>query len=296
MRMTKIGKVGFIGLGTMGWRMATRLREAGYDLLAYNRTLAKRELFAAEGGQVANSVAEVSRQAEVLFSSLSMPKDVEEVYLGGDGILAHVQPGTICVDLTTVGLDTSRKVYKEATERGVSYLDAPVSGGPEGAEAGTLTIMVGGDKKAFEQVQPLLSVLGKNVQHLGESGLGSAAKLFNQYLVAVHSLAAAEVMAGAAKLGMDQKQLYNLLRTSYGYSKMLERHLEQFVFMDNFEPGGAMKYLLKDLRLSNRLIAEAGVEPGSGKVAEKVLESALNDGWGEKDMSGIIRWVEEKWK
>jgi 3-hydroxyisobutyrate dehydrogenase len=287
-------KIGFIGLGTMGSRMAARLLDAGYPLLVYNRTAAKLKPLIAEGALAASSIAEVSKKTDVLFTSLSMPADVEEVYLGENGVLSSGHEGLACVDCTTVGVDASRKVYAEAVKRKIFYLDAPVSGGPEGAEKGTLTVMVGGNREIFARVEPILRVIGENVQYLGESGSGSAAKLINQYLVAVNLLAAAEAMVAAGKIGLNQKQLYELLQVSYGQSKMLERLMEQFVLPGNFEPGGAMKYLLKDLHLSNELLSQSGIEPISGKVAQDAYEKAFSAGWGDKDMASIYCWLTER--
>jgi len=268
--------------------------DAGYPLLVYNRTAAKLKPLIAEGALAASSIAEVSKKTDVLFTSLSMPADVEEVYLGENGVLSSGHEGLACVDCTTVGVDTNRKVYAEAVKRKIFYLDAPVSGGPEGAEKGTLTVMVGGNREIFARVEPILRVIGENVQYLGESGSGSAAKLINQYLVAVNLLAAAEAMVAAGKIGLNQKQLYELLRVSYGQSKMLERLMEQFVLPGNFEPGGAMKYLLKDLRLSNELLSQSGIEPISGKVAQDTFEKAFSAGWGDKDMASVYCWLTER--
>ncbi len=285
--------LGFIGLGKMGMPMSIRLLEAGHQVIAFNRTRSKLEPFTIKGGTAADSIAHVSRAADVVFTSLSMPEDVEAVYFGKEGILANSRDGLVCVDLTTVGMDTSMKVSKAAADKGIYYLDAPVSGGPEGAEAATLTIMVGGDESAFAKAAPFLTIMGQNVQHVGPSGLGSAAKLLNQYLVAAHTIAAAEVMVSGEKIGLDQKQLYNLLRTSYGFSRMLERHMEQFVFPDNFNPGGALKYVLKDVRLSNMLVAGTGIEPAAGKAAQNAFAKASEAGWGEMDMSALFCWLRE---
>lgn len=287
-------KLGYMGLGAMGSRMAVRLLGAGHELSVYNRSADRLHPVAARGGRPVGSIAALAREADVLFTSLSMPADTKEVYLGEEGILAHAQKGLICVDFTSVNMETSREVCQEAAARGVSYLDAPVSGGPEGAEGGTLTIMVGGDGEAYARVEPLLLVLGQNVQHLGGSGLGSAAKLLNQYLVGVHIMAAAEAMAAAGSMGLDPKQLYQLLQVSYGQSRMLERLMEQLVLPGNAEPGAYMKYIHKDLRLANLLLSAFGIEPVTGKAAWSVYEEALQTSWGEKDMAAVYYWLQEK--
>lgn len=287
-------KLGYMGLGAMGSRMAVRLLDAGHELWVYNRSAARLQPVVARGGLPAGSIADLTRKVDVLFTSLSMPADTQEVYLGEEGILANAQKGLICVDFTSVDMETSRDVYREAAARGVSYLDAPVSGGPEGAEKGTLTIMVGGDGESYNKVEPLLLTLGQNVQHLGGSGLGSAAKLFNQYLVGVHIMAAAEAMAAADKLGLNPKQLYQLLQVSYGQSRMLERLMEQLVLPGNAEPGAYMKYIHKDLRLANLLLTTYGIEPVTGKAAWNVYEETLQTPWGEKDMAAVYYWLKEK--
>ena len=287
-------RIGFIGLGAMGSRMALRLLEAGHPVLAFNRSPGRLAPVVDRGGQAAGSVAQVAREAGFLFTSLSMPSDSREVYLGEAGILAHASRGMICVDFTSVDMDTSREICRAAAAREVSYLDAPVSGGPEGAEAGTLTIMVGGDDAgAYRKVEPLLQVLGQKVRHLGESGLGSAAKLINQYLTGVHIMAAAEAMAGAGSLGLKQEKLYELLQVSYGQSRMLERLMEQLVIPGNPEPGAFMKYIHKDLRLANGLLRTSGVEPETGKAAFEAYDRALQTPWGQKDMASVYFWLEE---
>lgn len=234
-------RIGFIGTGVMGSRMVIQLLQNGYEAAVYNRTKEKAEALARYGAKPIESIADLSSQCHVICTCLSMPEDVLGVYQGPYGILEHASEGTICIDFTTVGPNTSKIISKEAKQKGVAYLDAPVSGGPEGVENGTLTIMVGGEKQAFEDVHSVLKVLGANIKHLGESGAGSIAKLINQYLVAVHSLAASEAMVAGAAYGLDPLQLLNLLKVSYGDSKILRRHMEGFVLDRQFKPGGSGK-------------------------------------------------------
>jgi 3-hydroxyisobutyrate dehydrogenase len=223
-----------------------------------------------------------------------MPKDVMEVYMNPSGILEHARPGTICIDFTSVGGDTSRTVFEQADSKGVFYLDAPVSGGPEGAERGSLTIMAGGQREAFDKVLPLLSVLGNTIEYLGPSGSGSIAKLLNQYLVAVHSLAASEAMVAGAAFGLDAEQLFDILKVSYGDSKILRRHMEEYVFTRDFQPGGAIKYVHKDVRLANQLLEGAGMGSFTGKMAEQAFQSASEQGLSDLDMSAVIIPLEKK--
>ncbi|KJE29263.1 NAD-binding of NADP-dependent 3-hydroxyisobutyrate dehydrogenase family protein [Geobacillus kaustophilus] len=287
-------RIGFIGLGVMGSRMASRLLEAGFNVTVYNRTPEKAAPLLELGARQAETVAALAGESDVICTCLSMPDDVIDVYTGEGGVLSTARPGTICLDFTTVGPKTSRFVARRADEHGVAYLDAPVSGGPEGAEQGALTIMVGGAKEAWERVRPLLSVLGKTVEYLGESGAGSAAKVINQYLVAVHSVAAAEAMVAGTAYGLHAGKLYRLLKESYGDSRMLRRHMEQFVLPRQFAPGGAVKYVHKDVRLANELMDGVGLGRCLGAQAEEAFAEAIAAGLADLDMSAVIQPLERR--
>lgn len=286
--------IGFIGTGVMGSRMAGRLLEHGYHVQVYNRSKEKVKALVEKGAFNTESVSQLASDCDVICTSLSMPEDVLEVYLGESGILKYARPGAICIDFTSVGADTSKTVFAEADEKGVSYLDCPVSGGPEGAEKGTLTIMTGGKRHVFENVLPVLRVLGKTIEYLGPSGSGSIAKLINQYLVAVHSLAASEAMVSGAQFGLDSEQLLNILKVSYGDSKILRRHMEEYVLDRRFAPGGAVKYVHKDIRLANRLLQEAGLKQCLGQMAETAFQTAADKGLNDLDMSAVIMPLEEE--
>lgn len=286
-------KIGFIGVGVMGARMAKRLLAAGYEVAVYNRSVAKTEPLVQLGAVREETIAGLASRSDVICTCLSMPKDVIDVYLREDGVISHAKAGVVCLDFTTVDPRTSKAVLAKAKEKGVSYLDAPVSGGPEGAEQGTLTIMVGGERSAWERVLPLLRVLGQTVEYLGPSGSGSVAKLLNQYLVAVHSVAAAEAMVAGVALGLDAEQLYRLLKVSYGDSRMLRRHMEQYVLDRQFAPGGAVKYVHKDVRLANELLETAGMTQYLGQTAERAFSEALAQGLADLDMSAVIQPLEE---
>ena len=288
--------IGFIGLGVMGSIMVKRLLNAGYTVRLFNRSKDKLTPLLELGAIEATSIAEVAQASEVIVTSLSMPEDVEEVYLGKNGIITNAKQEAICIDTTTVGSDTSKYIYKQAKEEGIHYLDAPVSGGPEGAENGTLTIMVGGDSIPYQKVSPLLKELGSHVELLGPSGAGSTTKLINQYLVAVHSLAAAEAVIASRAQGIQTDQLLAILKSSYGDSKILRRHIENFIIPNNFEPGGALKYLLKDLRLANHLHHESGLKEYLGEFVEKRLEQGVSAGHSNLDMSSIYKVLEQEVK
>lgn len=285
-------KIGFIGLGVMGSRMVQRFLKAGYEVIVYNRTPEKAEPLIHLGAERAWDVPTLTIHSDVICSCLSMPKDSLNVYL--DGVIPHAKEGTICLDFSTVGAETSQEIAQKALKKNIFYFDAPVSGGPEGVEHGTLTIMVGGNKEVFSKVVPLLRTLGTTIEHLGESGSGSIAKLINQYLVAVHSVAASEAMVAGAAFGLNSEQLYNLLKVSYGDSRILERHMEQYVLERSFAPGGAVKYVHKDVSLANELFQQAGMKETLGKLAENSFTVAMKQGLGDLDMSSVIQPLEER--
>ncbi|MFB6467085.1 NAD(P)-dependent oxidoreductase [Cytobacillus sp. Hz8] len=286
-------KIGFIGTGVMGSRMIIRLLDAGFNVLIYNRSQQKLEPLLARGAKGSKDIAALAEECDYICTCLSMPKDVLDVYSNAGGILENAGPDTVCLDFTTIGVETSRSIYQLAKEKKIHYLDAPVSGGPEGAEQGSLTIMVGGERSDYERVYPIIEVLGCNIEFLGESGSGSAAKLINQYLVAVHSVAASEAMVAGAAFGLNSDQLYQLLKVSYGDSRMLERHMEQYVLERQFEPGGAVKYVHKDVVLANQLFEKTGMERYLGQYAEQAFSLAMEQGLANLDMSAVIQPLEK---
>ena len=287
-------KIGFIGTGVMGSRMVKRLLDNGFHVMVHNRTIEKAQPLIELGAIYSETISCLANQSQVVCTCLSMPDDVLNVYTGKEGIIHSAQPGTICIDFTSVGADTSKTIFEMSYAKKISYLDCPVSGGPEGAESGTLTIMAGGGKVAFQKVKPVLEMLGDTIEYLGPSGSGSIAKLINQYLVAVHSLAASEAMVAGSAYGLDSELLLKVLKASYGDSKILRRHMEQYVFDRHFTPGGAVKYVHKDVRLANQLLMEAGLSRFTGQMAEKAFQTAAEKGRCDQDMSAVIKALEEE--
>lgn len=287
-------RIGFIGTGVMGSRMVKKLLHAGFSVGVYNRSPEKVADLLKSGAESASSIKELAQHSDVVCSCLSMPQDCIDVYLGDDGVIKHARENTICIDFATVGADTSTMIFKEAAAKGIRYLDAPVSGGPEGVEQGSLTIMVGGDKASYDKTSEIFKAFGQTIQYLGPSGSGSIAKLINQYLVAVHSVAASEAMVAGAAFGLNSEQLYELLKVSYGDSRMLERHMEQYVLDRSFEPGGAVKYVHKDVALANVLFRQAGMKSILGDLAESSFSNAIHKGLADLDMSAVIKPLEEE--
>lgn len=286
--------IGFIGTGVMGSRMVRQFLQAGHTVTVFNRTPEKLEPLLKLGARKASNYKEIAEQSEIICTCLSMPSDSLSVFLGKDGVLEHAKASTILVDFSTVDAESSQRIFKEAKKKGVHFLDTPVSGGPEGVEQGTLTIMIGGEFEIFQRVQPLLESIGSTIEYLGQTGSGSVAKLINQYLVAVHSVAASEAMVAGAALGLDSQQLYQLLKVSYGDSRMLERHMEQYVLNRQFEPGGAVKYVHKDVVLANKMFEKVGITENLGQFAQNIFAKTMEVGFSNLDMSAVIKPLEEK--
>ena len=286
-------KIGFIGLGKMGMPMATQLRAAGHDLVVHNRSRGKVEAFVAAGGVAASSPAEVAQQVEVLLVCLPFPQICEEVLTGPDGAIETAPDGQLWIDLSTNGPDTARRIAAAAAEQGVGYLDAPVSGGPSGAEAGTLAIMVGGAKEDFDRAEDLLDILGGNVQHFGPVGAGSVAKAANQMIVGATNAILAEAYVLAVRNGLDPEQLFGMLRTARANSASHELVIPSVVLPRKFEATFTVDLLAKDLGLAVALGRESGVRLLVTNLTDQLYQEAQARGCGDQDIGAVFRPLEE---
>ena len=211
-----MAKVGFIGLGNMGLPMAQNLLKADFAVAGFDLNAQATEKLAASGGNRANSLADACKDAEVVITMLPAGEQVREVYLGDDGVLAAVAPGTLLIDSSTIDVKTARDVAQAAQSRGFAMVDAPVSGGVAGAEAATLTFMVGGDDDAFERARPLLEKMGKTIVHAGGPGNGQAAKICNNMILGASMIVVSEAFLLAEKLGLDAQKLFDIYSKSSG--------------------------------------------------------------------------------
>ncbi len=284
-------RAGFIGLGKMGRPMAQHLLKAGFPVTVHNRSRGPVDALAGEGAAPAGSPAEVARRSDIVLTCLPDVPAVEQVYLGPDGLMDGVRAGQALVDHSTVGPRTSRALYEAARAKGAGFLDAPVSGGPAGAQAATLTIMAGGDRETFERALPVFRAMGRNIHHVGGPGCGSIIKLANQLLVAIHTAAAAEAMTLATKAGADPKVALEVLGTSYGASAMLNRHGPMFLER-RFDPGTPVDLIQKDLRLILELSDETSVRTLMGAVAKQLFAEASALGLGARDMAALVQPLE----
>jgi 3-hydroxyisobutyrate dehydrogenase len=284
-------EVGFIGLGKMGRPMALNLLRKGFSLIVHNRSRGVVEELAAAGARPAGSPRQVAESAEVVLTCLPGPPTVEEVYLGQEGLVSGCRAGQILADCSTVGPDTSRRLFAAAAERGAAFLDAPISGGVPRAEAGTLTMMVGGEADVLQRARPVLEALSNRVVHAGPSGAGSVVKLTNQLLVGIHAAAAAEALVFGVKAGADPRALFEIIGSSFGASAMFERTVP-IVLERRFGSATDVGHLSKDLQLITRLGKQVSTRLLLGALAEQIYDEAMALGLGNNDIASLVQPLE----
>ena len=289
--MSDTPHVGFIGLGVMGSRMVATLARGGYALDVFDLDPAKTRAVAEAGVAAAASARAVAERSDVVFTSLPWPATVREVYLGAGGVVEAARPGTILVDMSTVDPETTRAVHAAAAARGVHHLDAPVSGGYREAENGTLVIIVGGERDAFERAKPVLEVLGASVHHAGPSGAGNIVKLVNNVMSMGNMLVAAEVFVLGVKAGMDPTTLFEILRTSAGRSYHFERRLPN-ILARNFAPGFTVDLARKDLGLAVDMARSHDVPVPATSLLHQLYNASSALGDGPNDFAAIVKLFE----
>lgn len=254
--------VGFIGLGVMGQSMAGHILNAGYELHVYTRTKNTAQNIISKGAVWEDTVVELSTKCNVIITIVGFPADVEEVYLGDKGILNHAAEGTIVMDMTTSSPDLAENIYERAKKNGIDSLDAPVSGGDLGAQNASLSIMVGGDKKAFEKVFPLFEVMGKNIVLQGKAGAGQHTKMANQIAIAAGVVAVCESLAYAKKAGLDPETVLKSIGKGAAESWSLN-NLGPRMIARNVEPGFYIKHFIKDMNIAAASSTRLGLKtPG----------------------------------
>jgi len=290
--------VGFIGLGRMGSHMARNLAKAGHQVTVYDvRSDAVAELSETPGIRGAKTIAEAAAGAEVVGTSLPGPKEVEEVALAAGGLRDSMRPGSTYVDFSTNAPSLVRRVAAELAKNGIGMLDAPVSGGVTGAEQGTLSIMVGGDKALFEKMKPFLSAIGseEKIYHCGGIGAGDVVKLCNNLVGIAVPVISAEVLTLGVKAGVDLKTLVQVIGVSTGANRWITSTFPRTVFQRKFSPAFFSAALsAKDTRLALELADEVGVEMGMGKVVGREFEYVLAQGWGEDNFDAVVRAQEDR--
>jgi 3-hydroxyisobutyrate dehydrogenase/2-hydroxy-3-oxopropionate reductase len=282
-------QVGFIGLGKMGRPMTQRLLAAGHTVHVFNRSRGAVDALAAEGATAAESAAQVAQRAEVIMTALPTPASVQSVYAE---IAGEARQGQVYIDHSTVSPGLNRQCAEQLAAHGADFLDAPMSGGPAGAQAGTLTVMVGGNPAVFDTALPVLQAFGKNIRLCGPVGAGQVVKLINQLLVGVHTAAIAEAAVFGARFGADPQVVLDLIGTSFGGSTMMTRNLPRFMSRD-FSGATPVSLILKDLGLIHDEAKAGGVPLLLGALAEQRFVEANARGMGDQDMAALVKLWEE---
>ena len=289
-------QVAFIGLGTMGGRMVANLLKAGHELVVHDVQRAAADPLLERGARWAGSPRDAARDAEVILTSLPGPKEVEAVALGEQGIIHGAPTGAVYADLSTSSPTLIRRIYVLFAEPGIHVLDAPVSGGPYGAQNATLQIMVGGDEAIFERVRPVLEAIGDKVGYMGEIGCGSVAKLAHNMVGICANQLLAEAFTLGVKAGVSPERLLEAMRGgAYGQGMALSRSIPEVVFRGDFDtPRFALALARKDVGLATELAREYDVPVAMASAAEQAMIEALNRGWGAKDASATFMLQEER--
>ncbi len=284
-------RIGFIGLGIMGRPMAENLLKAGFSLTVHNRTRSKERPLADAGANVAASAAEVAAKSDVVITMVPDTPDVEAALLGPNGVHEAMRPGLLVVDMSTISPDREREMATILREQGCELLDAPVTGGDVGAQQGTLMIMVGGDKAAFDNVLPVLRAMGKGVHHVGPSGAGQSLKLCNQILSAVNMMALTEALLLAGRAGIDLEQFIEVLGGGAGGSWQLT-NLGPKIVRRELGPAFMIRLMQKDLSLAEELGRRLNVPLFSTALAQQLYRGLEASGDGALGTQAMILALE----
>ena len=285
--------IGFIGTGQMGSQMAQHILEAGYELIASDIRKEAAQALLDKGAQWRDTPREIAESCRIVLSSLPGPREVEAVVYGKNGLMEGWKKGDIFVDMTTNSPTTIRRIAEDARAKGVEALDAPVSGGTKGAEEGTLSIIVGGDKQTLHKVKEILNTMGTKIFHVGDVGCGNVVKLVNNIISTTTHLINAESMVLGVKAGVDAERLREVIVASTGNNWWLERKYPQSVMQGDFEPGFRITLALKDISLALALGRELGVSQPVAAVTEQRFLEAKTAGLGEKGTQALILRLEE---
>ncbi|MDA1280585.1 MAG: NAD(P)-dependent oxidoreductase [Chloroflexi bacterium] len=288
-------RVGFVGVGKLGRPMAQRLMQAGHNLLVYDTDVAARSVFSETRAMVATSLPQLVSECDIVCLCLPGPVEVEQVMLGGDGIVSVVQSGTLVVDHTTNSPTVVRLVGEQLRLRGAALVDAPVSGGVEGAAAGTLTTLIGGEPDHVERARPLLEAFSAAIVHVGPLGAGTVAKLMNNLAAFSLDQVIGECLTIGVKAGIDPDRLLEALQqAAIGKGGNLHVRLPDTFMKGDFEPRFTLSGAHKDVRLAVGLAEEVGVPVRIARTVLGEMETALSRGLGDRDASIVLTLQEER--
>lgn len=287
-------KIGFIGLGNMGLPMAINLLKAGYEVIGFDLVQAQIDAFAQAGGKVATSANAAADGVDIVISMLPASRHVEGLYLGDKGLLANANPRTILIDCSTISPKVAQAVASEAKAKGFVMVDAPVSGGTAGAQAGTLTFMVGGESSAVECIRPILEKMGKNIFHAGGNGAGQTVKVCNNMLLGIQMLGTSEALRLGIANGMDPKVLSDIMAKSSGRNWALELYnpcpgvMENVPSSKGYAGGFGVDLMLKDMGLATENAQDLGASVPLGDLSRKLYEAHSKAGNGQLDFSSVF--------
>lgn len=283
-------KIAWIGTGVMGESMAGHLLDAGHELYVYNRTVSKTENLVNRGAKLLTEIKDAPLNADVVFTMVGYPKDVEGVYLGSDGLITTAKEGQVFVDMTTSSPTIAKKISEEFTKVGASALDLPVTGGDIGAKNGTLSIMAGGDKKVYEEkVLPLVQHLGKNITYFGEAGKGQYAKLANQIAIATTMISVAESFKFAKEVGLDLEDFFKTVSTGSGGSFSMTSYGPR-ILKNDFKPGFFVHHFIKDMRLALEECEKMNITLPGLEVAYKLYNELEEEVRNTNGTQAISKW------
>jgi 3-hydroxyisobutyrate dehydrogenase len=289
--------IGFIGLGNMGAPMAANLVKAGHRVTGFDIVAGRAEVLAASGGRAASTAAEAAAGGEIVITMLPAGSEVRSVYLGDDGVLGHARSGALLIDCSTIDVETARSVAAAAADARFEMLDAPVSGGVIGAEAASLTFMVGGGAEAFERARPVLAAMGRTIVHAGAAGNGQAAKICNNMILGVSMIAVCEAFSLADRLGLPAQTLFEVSAKSSGQCWAMTSYcpvpgpVPASPANRGYAPGFTAAMMLKDLRLAQQAAGTTAAPTPLGAAAANLFQLFVDEGAGGLDFSAIYRFI-----
>lgn len=292
-RIDFMSKIAFIGIGVMGKSMARNLIKKGHELTVYTRTKAKADDLLADGAKWSNSPAEAAKDADIVISMVGYPRDVQQIYLGNEGVLTTLPEGKTIIDMTTSSPSLAQKIYAIAKEKGIASLDAPVSGGDVGAKNGTLAIMVGGDKLAYEKVYRVFLAMGKTICYFGKAGSGQYAKMSNQIAIASNMMGVCEAIAYAKKCGLNPQDVLNVISTGAAGSWSLS-NLAPRMLKGDFAPGFFVKHFIKDMKIAIDSARDMNLELPGLELAEKLYEKLASEGYENDGTQALLKYYDEQ--
>lgn len=292
--------IGFVGLGHMGNPMAHNLLKAGFTVYVYDVMPDAAQAIIKDGAIAADSLASLAANSDVVITSVQTGQQVTEVCLSPEGIFPHLKAGKLFIDCSSIDITTTRTLHAEAEKLQIAMLDAPVSGGVAGAQAATLTFMVGGSEADFERAQPVLKAMGKKIVHAGLAGSGQAAKICNNLVLGISMVGVCEAFSLAEKLGLDAKKFFDISSSASGQCWSMTSYcpvpgiVEAAPSNRDYSPGFMAKMMLKDLRLAQHAAEAVNSAIPMGAAVTELYDLYVNQGNGGKDFSGIIEFIQGK--